>query len=94
MGKTSVGVALANQLKISRVASTDAIRQIMRLMIAPELMPALHASSFSAWQHTGAELAGEYPPVVQAFREQAVRVGVGVRAMIERAVEEQCQPDH
>ena len=88
MGKTSVGVALANQLKISRVASTDAIRQIMRLMIAPELMPALHASSFSAWQHTGAELAGAHPPVVQAFREQAVRVGVGVRAMIERAIEE------
>ncbi len=88
VGKTSVGVALANQLKISRVASTDAIRQIMRLMIAPELMPALHASSFSAWQHTGAELGGEHPPVVQAFREQAVRVGVGVRAMIERAIEE------
>lgn len=88
VGKTSVGLALANQLKISRVASTDAIRQIMRLMIAPELMPALHTSSFSAWQHTGAELGGEHPQIVQAFREQAVRVGVGVRAMIERAIEE------
>ncbi len=88
VGKTSVGLALANQLKISRVASTDAIRQIMRLMISPELMPALHTSSFSAWQHTGAELGDEHPPVVQAFREQAVRVGVGVRAMIERAIEE------
>ena len=88
VGKTSVGLALANQLKISHIASTDAIRQIMRLMISPELMPALHASSFSAWKHTGAELGGEHPPVVQAFREQAVRVGVGVRAMIERAVEE------
>lgn len=88
VGKTSVGLALANLLKISRVVSTDAIRQIMRLMISSELMPALHASSFSAWQHTGAELSGEHPPVVQAFREQAVRVGVGVRAMIERAIEE------
>ena len=88
VGKTSVGLALANQLKISHIASTDAIRQIMRLMISPELMPALHTSSFSAWKHTGAELGGEHPPVVQAFREQAVRVGVGVRAMIERAVEE------
>ena len=88
VGKTSVGLALANQLKISRVASTDAIRQIMRLMISPELMPALHASSFSAWKRTGAELGGEHPPVVQAFREQAVRVGVGVRAMIERTIEE------
>ncbi len=88
VGKTSVGLALANLLKISRVVSTDAIRQIMRLMISPELMPALHASSFSAWEHTGAELSGEHPPVVQAFREQAVRVGVGVRAMIERAIEE------
>jgi 2-phosphoglycerate kinase len=88
VGKTSAGVALANHLKISRVVSTDAIRQIMRLMISPELMPALHASSYEAWKHIGAISPNQSSPVVQAFREQALRVCVGVRAMIERAIEE------
>lgn len=88
VGKTSVSVALANQLRISRVVSTDAIRQIMRLMISPELMPALHASSYTAWQVAGAVSTGEVNPVISAFREQVMRVGVGVKAIIERAIEE------
>ena len=88
VGKTSVSVALANQLRISRVVSTDAIRQIMRLMIAPDLMPALHASSYTAWKVAGAVSLADTKPVISAFREQAMRVGVGVKAIIERALEE------
>lgn len=88
VGKTSVGVALANHLKISRVVSTDAIRQIMRLMISEELMPTLHVSSYEAWKQTGAALPDQGNRVVQAFREQALRVCVGVRAMIDRAIDE------
>ena len=88
VGKTSVGVVLANLLRISRVISTDAIRQIMRLMISRDLMPALHASSYEAWKLTGTALNGQDDRVVHAFREQAMRVGVGVRAMIARAIEE------
>ena len=41
VGKTTVGVALANLLRVSRVASTDEIRQVMRLMISSDLMPEL-----------------------------------------------------
>lgn len=88
VGKTSIGVVLANLLRISRVISTDAIRQIMRLMISRDLMPALHASSYEAWKQAGTALNGQDNRVIQAFREQAMRVGVGVRAMIDRAIEE------
>lgn len=88
VGKTSVSVALANQLRISRVVSTDAIRQIMRLMISADLMPALHASSYTAWQVAGAVSVGDAQPILSAFREQVMRVGVGVKAIIERALEE------
>ena len=88
VGKTSVSVSLANQLRISRVVSTDAIRQIMRLMISPDLMPALHASSYTAWKVAGAVSMGDTHPVIAAFREQVMRVGVGVKAIIERALEE------
>jgi 2-phosphoglycerate kinase len=88
VGKTSVSVALANQLRISRLESTDSIRQIMRLMIAPDLIPALHASSYTAWKVAGAVSVDDKNPVISAFREQAMRVGVGVKAIISRALEE------
>ncbi len=87
VGKTSIGVAVANRLKISRVASTDDIRQVMRLMIAPNLMPGLHVSSYQAWESATA-VQEESDPVVAGFREQALRVCVGVRGAIERAIQE------
>ncbi len=88
VGKTSVGVALANLLRISRVASTDEIRQVMRVMIAPDLMPALHASSYMAWEHVTAPPPDAVDAVIHAFHEQATRVCVGVRATVERAIQE------
>ncbi|MDA0746364.1 MAG: hypothetical protein O2954_07580 [bacterium] len=88
VGKTSVAVALANLLRISRVASTDEIRQVMRLMIAQELMPALHSSSYAAWETVSIPPLEGADPVIYGFREQAARICVGVRATLERAVEE------
>ena len=88
VGKTSVGVALANMLKISRVASTDEIRQVMRLMISPDLMPTLHKSSYAAWETFPQGSVEEVDPLIPAFHDQATRVCVGVRATIERAIEE------
>ncbi|MBS12529.1 MAG: hypothetical protein CME19_13105 [Gemmatimonadetes bacterium] len=88
VGKTSVAVALANLLKISRVASTDEIRQVMRLMISQDLMPTLHKSSYSAFESYPEISGSDLDPLIPAFREQANRVCVGVRATIERALEE------
>lgn len=88
VGKTSVGVALANLLKISKLTSTDEIRQIMRLMIGPDLMPALHASSFAASKQSNLKTPDNIDPIIYGFREQATRVCVGVKAAIERAIEE------
>jgi 2-phosphoglycerate kinase len=86
-GKTSLGLAVAQRLGISRVLSTDAIRQIMRLMLSPELMPAIHASSFDAHRRMP-ERAGEQDPVIDGFLAQTAAVSVGVRAIIDRAIEE------
>lgn len=86
-GKTSVATEAAHRLGISKILSTDTVRQIMRMMFSHDLLPAIHHSSFEAWK--------ELPPgsdaseaVILAFKEQAVRVLVGVRALLERAVEE------
>ncbi len=87
VGKTTVATEVAYRLGIGKLISTDTIRQIMRMMFSRDLLPAIHSSSFEAWKqmHTGE--AGD-PPVLAAFREQTIRVLVGVRAMLERAVQE------
>lgn len=86
VGKSTIATQLAARLGISRVVATDAVREVMRAMLSPELMPALHTSSFEA----GTAL--REPPtkdtVVAGFREQTAAVSVGVEALLERAAVE------
>jgi 2-phosphoglycerate kinase len=88
VGKTSLALEVAHRLGIGRVISTDAIRQVMRIMLSPELMPAMHKSSYDAWTAQGFEPTPGADPVVEAFLDQAEVVAVGARALIQRAVEE------
>lgn len=87
-GKSTVAVELAHRLGIARTITTDSVRQIMRLMLSPGLVPSIHCSSYEAWddEHEGGEPTRD--EVVQAFRQQASKVMVGVRALIQRAVNE------
>ncbi len=88
VGKTSVAVEVARRLEISRVIGTDSIRQIMRLMFSPDLMPEIHCSTYDAYEVLGPEFAGVENPVIAGFREQAQKIAVGVHALLDRAVEE------
>jgi 2-phosphoglycerate kinase len=88
VGKSTIATQLAARLGIVRVVATDAIREVMRAMLSPELMPTLHVSSFQADQ------AMREPPIrgvdalVVGFREQTAAVSVGIDALIERAATE------
>ena len=75
-GKSTVATEIAYRLGITRVTSTDFIRQTMRAFFSPELFPAIHHSSF------------EGEPLIASFEEQARNVLVGVRASVERALQE------
>jgi 2-phosphoglycerate kinase len=87
VGKTSLSHEVAHRLGISGVVSTDSIRQVMRIMLSPELVPTIHTSSYEA--HTVLDKApGSEDPIIEGFRAQASIVSVGVRAMIERAIAE------
>jgi len=57
-------------------------------MIAQDLMPAVHASSYEAWENVTVPLLSNVDPVIYAFREQATRINVGVRAVVERTIAE------
>lgn len=92
-GKSTLALSIAPLLRIYRITATDTIRQVMRMLFAPAILPALHASSFeliSSREGDDAERGGEPAEtrLSPAFMEQATRVCVGVRAVVERAIVE------
>lgn len=88
VGKTTLAISLANLLDIPRVVATDDIRQILRLTLSPEFMPALHTSSYRAFEAIRESTHLGLDPVLAGYREQVRVVGVGVRAIIGRCIEE------
>jgi 2-phosphoglycerate kinase len=85
-GKSTVAAEVAHRLGITRVASTDFIRQTMRAFFSPEFMPTIHYSSFEAGEALDEEVTGD--PAVVGFVEQCRHVCVGVDAAIRRALTE------
>ena len=84
-GKSTIATEVAYRLGISRVTSTDFVRQTMRAFFSREFMPSIHYSSFEAGRAVSG-MAGEQ--AVAGFLEQTRNVLVGVQAAIERALEE------
>lgn len=91
VGKSNLASALAYRLGVSRIVSTDAIRQALRSLISPELSPTLHASSFTAWR---AELLPEERPqpkrkrVVRGFQRQVQQLAGPLQAIMRRSRDE------
>jgi 2-phosphoglycerate kinase len=87
-GKSTVASEVAHRLGITRVTSTDFIRQTMRAFFAEEFMPTVHYSSFDAWRGMPEAEREEGDLLVRGFLQQTKNVLVGVRASIDRALEE------
>jgi 2,3-bisphosphoglycerate-independent phosphoglycerate mutase len=94
-GKSTLALELAPLLRIYRINATDTIRQVMRMVFSPTILPSLHRSSFEP----GREEASPEGPgdgggddarrrVIRSFEEQALRVMVGVRGVVDRSVAE------
>jgi 2-phosphoglycerate kinase len=86
-GKSTVATEVAYRLGVTRVTSTDFVRQTMRAFFSKDFMPSIHYSSFEAGR---AALEADEPgdPVLHGFLDQTRNVLVGVNAAIERALEE------
>jgi 2-phosphoglycerate kinase len=85
-GKSTVAAEVAHRLGITRVASTDFIRQTMRAFFSREFMPTIHYSSFEAGATVDADVTGD--PTIIGFVDQCRHVCVGVEAAIERSLQE------
>jgi 2-phosphoglycerate kinase len=84
-GKSTVATEVAYRLGITRVTSTDFVRQTMRAFFSEDFMPSIHYSSFEA-----GEARDEDDPdrVLHGFLDQTRNVLVGVRAAIDRVMQE------
>lgn len=91
-GKSVFAAALAFRLGITRLISTDVVREILRSTLPRDLIPTLHTSTFDAWMALAVDHQPAEPPeprlVLQGFRDQVSRIAVGIRALQERAAHE------
>ena len=86
VGKSTIATEVAHRLGITRIVSTDSIREVMRGIFSRDLMPAIYESSFNAWRGLRVPVPHGASPVIVGFREQAAAVATGMKAIIERAV--------
>ena len=88
VGKSTLATQLAHRLGITRVIGTDMIRQTMRAFFAPELMPAIHTSSFDAAAAVRVPVPRETDLTKMGFIEQTKTISVGIEAVIQRGIDE------
>jgi len=88
-GKSTIATEAAHRLGITRVTSTDFIRQTMRAFFSPAFMPSVHYSSFEAGLAlTKAEEDEAGDARLLGFLDQTRNVLVGVEAAIDRSLAE------
>lgn len=88
VGKSTIATELAHRLAITRIVSTDSIREVMRALFSEQMMPTLHRSSYDAWKALRTPLPQSADPVTVALGEQTSAVLVGIKAIIDRAIKE------
>lgn len=87
-GKSTIATEVGHRLGITRITSTDFIRQTMRAFFSAEFMPSVHYSSFEAGEALPAPEREAGDPLVVGFLDQTRNVLVGVQAALDRAVQE------
>lgn len=83
VGKSTIATELAFRLGIRSIIGTDTIREVLRKVIAKELLPDIHVSSFMAGEVVNSPRSVD--PVVYGFETQVKHVSVGIKAVLERS---------
>ena len=88
VGKSTIATEIAHRLGITRIISTDSIREVMRGIFSRDLMPAVYESSFDAWRGLRIPVPVGADPVIVGFREQTAVVTPGIKSLVDRAIAE------
>jgi 2-phosphoglycerate kinase len=86
VGKSTIATEVAHRLGITRISSTDSVREVMRGIFSRDLLPAIYESAFNAWRGLRIPVPEGANPVLVGFREQTAVVTAGVKSLIDRAV--------
>jgi 2-phosphoglycerate kinase len=84
VGKSTIATRLAIRLGITRIVTTDTIREVLRTVIPETVLPELHVSTYES---TAAEGHGAAPPLA-SFQRQAGAVGAATAAVARRLAAE------
>lgn len=93
-GKSTIATEIAHLFEITRIQSTDMLREVMRMMVSKRLLPVLHASSFNAWKALPVQGGNDRDRdqlIAEGYRSQFELLAVPCEAVLQRAVEE-CVP--
>ena len=88
VGTSTLAADVARRLNIQSVIGTDAIREVLRRAIGPDLLPILHKSSYGIQPEDIRVPVEEEERVLYGYRAQASQVSVGVEAIVERGLKE------
>jgi 2-phosphoglycerate kinase len=88
VGKSTIATQLATRLGITRVVSTDAVREVLRSSFTREMFPTLYESSFNADKAVRQPIPHSGDRLIIGFREQAAAVAVGAQSLIDRGIAE------
>lgn len=86
IGKSTIALNVASRLNIASIVGTDIIREVMRKVLSPDLIPSLHASSYSAYESLREYVSPIYNKVIIGFEEHARLVVPPIEAVISRAL--------
>ncbi len=88
VGTSTLAADVARRLNIQSVIGTDAIREVLRRAIGPDLLPILHKSTYGIRAEDIRVPVEEEERVLYGYRAQASQVSVGVEAIVERGLKE------
>jgi len=83
VGKSHISTRLAVRLGITRVVTTDTIREVLRMVISKSILPELHISTYESIDHSG---RAQSP--LDSFYRQATAVGAAMSAVASRLITE------
>ena len=88
VGTSTLAADVARRLNIQSVIGTDAIREVLRHTISPDLLPWLHKSSYEITPEDMRVPVADEESVLFGYRAQASQVSVGVEAIVDRGLKE------
>lgn len=87
VGTSTLAMRLAWLLEVSRIVSTDSVREVIRQFIRSDVLPILHVSSYQAGQMIK-HVKSHNDRTIYGFISQSNEVLNGVDAIIKRAITE------